>query len=459
MPIPFVRPATAVLLAVFVATLAVTTIYHIRDDLFHPLVLIDGIFAYFVVIPAIAKFVGDPRVEANISRYSRPDEMLFLAVGALLAAYLVICAGFYAVGRVGGGTTNDATDTANSRSQQSRPADSFAARISPRALFWLGIAGFVVGAAFFVFYVVINGGFMRMLTVQPRGAFQTIPDTGRWRWVGLAGLFGGLITALAGVHPVLSRNGPNWSLSRVEKAAFVVCAVGVGIATLALRGRMFIAIFGAFVLVYARSTGRVTDRTLAAAGAVVVALGATFSAVEAAFFGGSAYQLFVRGVLQVARLDVFMGLLYQVPANAPYQWGSTLVGAIPVQWPGQPPVYGQQLDLLFGDDRPHILLSAMLPGELYLNAGPIGLLVGATIYGAALRAVYRLRAARGWLARGLYPIALVALVFYWPTNIAFATKTFVVRMLLPVCVALVAAVAWERLKYHFDWRHIAATDD
>jgi hypothetical protein len=437
------RVAAICVLGAFVALVAATTYRRARHDLTHPFVLFNGVIAYFVLVPAFVMLTaGYPS-----PYYGDPFGARLIALSVLFTGYIAILAGYLAVPAV-----RRWSDTKAPGGPRPLTTTRFA-RLDMRGVFrWLrtdsrllarlGLGGFGLGAAFYVFYVVINGGFIRLITVTPRLAFQTVPNTMRFRWLALIGLFGGLVTVGMALR---ERVEPGWPSFRPRDAALLaVVGGGTLFAAVTFRARMLIAILAAYALVYAYTAGWLSDRRLIEVGVATVAAVGVFSFIEAALLGGTRILLLVRGFIQFARLDAFVGLVQHVPSDQPYALGGTFVGAIPIQWPGQPPTYGQFLDIILDGDKPHHVVSAMLPGELYVNFGVVGLLVGSAVFGTLLYGVTRLRNAGGPIARGLYPALVVTVVLAWPTNVFWTAKGLVLRLLVPPLLAIAVARWYQR---------------
>jgi hypothetical protein len=440
---PFLTRVAAVgVLVVFCALVAATTYRRVQRDLTHPLVLFNGVVAYFVLVPAFVMLaVGYPS-----PYYGDPFAARLVALVSLLVGYVAVFGGYAAVPAVHRHRV-EAQPRSRLRANASTPLPVRGVlrwlRTDSHLLARLGLLGFGVGAAFYVFYVAINGGLVRLVTVTPRLAFQTVPNTMRFRWLALIGLFGGLVTVGMALRERLEPGLP--PLRPRDAALLAVVGGGTLFAAVTFRARMLIAILAAYVLVYAYTAGRLSDRRLIEMGVAAVATVGVFSFIEAALLGGTRILLLVRGFVQFARLDAFVGLVQRIPSDQPYALGSTFVGAIPIQWPGQPPTYGQHLDIILGGDKPHHVVSAMLPGELYVNFGVAGLLIGSAIFGGMLYGVTRLRDAGDGTARGLYPALVVTVVLAWPTNVFWAAKGLILRLLVPPLMAIAVAHWYRRI--------------
>jgi len=422
-----------------IVTLGVATTYrHITSSLFHPLVLLNGLFAYYIVIPA-AFILATGRFN---DRYGYSFVALSDALLVLGSAYLVILIVYYKLGTV---FSNTGASTVRGRDLREY-ATVLSSAVDYQVLTRLGYCGLTVGLLAYGYYIIINGGPMRLLTVTPRTTFQQVPNTARWRWIALSGLFGGTVVTLVGRRARVEAG----RLTRRDLGSIVVPVVVTFLAVVSFRARQPILILGLVVLIYLYTTGRFSDRQIAVASASVVLIGVLFTFVEFALLGQVSATALLKGVVHRARLEVFIGIVTHVPSQYPYQFGSTFIGGLPFEWSGLPLTYGQQLSRLFGVETQGVTLSGMLPGELYLNFGIVGVLVGAAIYGAALRVVWVFgEATNSPLMRGIYPVALGMVVLLWPTNVLWATKALVLRLAAPLIAAIVAAILWHRVRARF----------
>jgi len=420
----------SILILVVFVLLAASVIYkHSDHDIFHPLILLTGLFGYFVIVPGMyIALTGE-----FSSLYTAGYPALAGALTVLLAAYLVILGAFYFTSRV---------------LESYYGSDSFryldhtwhfylGGRLNHmghfRVLTVLGVVGVLLGVVFYEYYVVVNGGHLRLLTVQPRTTFQQEPNMARYRWLAQAGLFGGAATVLLGQRPQLESG--NIGIREIVVAGVpVTLAVA---AAISFRARGLVLVLGIYLVIYIYTTGRTADRTVALTAAVVIAVGGAFSAVEIALIGsgpGGSGGSLIEGFVHTARLNVFIGIVTLVPSEYPYQFGSTLVGALPIETGVGS--YGEQAALLLGAKADGVTLSGMLPGELWLNAGLMGVVGGAAVYGVALRIIYTLRGRASYVVRGIYPVILTSVLLIWTTNVLWATKTLGLQLVMPVVASL-----------------------
>jgi oligosaccharide repeat unit polymerase len=416
------RILIALLLTTFVATAIWVTKQYGEDSILHPLILVNGVLAYFVLIPAAyltltGKFLFP---------LSNPYSSLYAGLSIFFLVYLLTIAGF----RVFSTSSQDFKRYIPARRvPSSRDA-------KPQLVRWLGLAGFSVGLLTFSYYVWVNGGVMRMLTVHPRTAFSTVPETGRWRMIGLAGISGGFATLLVGYWPLLRHQ----TTDPRDMAILTIVTFLTFITSVMTRARMVIIIPVLVFLLYAYSAKLISRRAVLSAGGALAALVVVGSFVEAVFLGSGSTGIILRSIIHITRLEIFNGIVSRVPTNHPYQYGATLLRAFMIQWPDMPLRYGDQVELIIrGKNRANLTFSGMLLGELYLNFGLLGTLVGGFGYGAALGIVYRLRESTSYLAQGAYPILLIGTVLLLPTNLTWATQGIILRYLAPVAVAVSTA--------------------
>ena len=416
------RILIALLLTTFVATTIWVTKQYGEDSILHPLILVNGVLAYFVLIPAAyltltGKFLFP---------LSNPYSSLYAGLSIFFLVYLLTIAGSVSF--------RHRLVTLNGIF----PQDVYPPLIDakPQLVRWLGLAGFFAGILTFSYYVWVNGGVVRMLTVHPRTAFSTVPETGRWRMIGLAGISGGFATLLVGYWPLLRhRTMDIRDITILASVVFVTFVTSV-----MTRARMVIIVPVLVFLLYAYSAKLISRRIVLLAGGALAALVVIGSFIEAVFLGSGSTGIILRSIIHITRLEIFNGIVSRVPANHPYQFGATLLRAFMIQWPDMPLRYGDQVELIIrGKNRANLTFSGMLLGELYLNFGLLGTLVGGFGYGAALGIVYRLRESTSYLAQGAYPILLIGTVLLLPTNLTWATQGIMLRYLAPVAVAVSTA--------------------
>jgi hypothetical protein len=429
----------ALVLAAFAAGVGIVTVQRFRENLFHPLVLVGGIMTYYVLVPAAWLLAtGGFRVPHRAGAYVT----LLTALLVIAAAYTLIVVAYRRIDigalarRLGIGASSRGRRTAKERSPpRHRGRDKVAA-----LLVVFGIAGVTVGLVAYLYYVLINGGFVRLVTISPRTAFQTVPNTGRFKVLGTAGIYAGMITTLVGFRPRIE----NRTLPRRTWAGVAgLCAVALLVAV-TLRSRMNIAIVGGFLLLYFYGSGWISKRRIVGATAALVVFGLSFSFFERIITRGSInLSLLIHPFISTIRLEIIMEIIRQVPDTHPFQWGGTFwyILPLPIDFGLFPPRMGNQLEaIVFGTSRKTYTAPAMYIAELWLNFGLVGVLMGSAVYGAALKFVqWTFAGAQSVIARGLYPFALLAVLSALPTSVEWAVKSMAIRLGLPIAVALVTA--------------------
>ena len=415
-----------ILLASFVLVVVGTTAYYVREDLLHPFVLLTGILAYFVLLPAAYLLVtGEFRYGL-----SEPHTALLLAVGVFFGIYLIALWAFI---------RTPVPDWLVDQLPNQRHDTTLL------ALF--GGIGFVAGLAMYAYYVFLNGGPVRLFTVQPRTAFQIVDETARWRILGLTGIFGGMTTVLVAFR---SRVEQGWRHLSPRESSVLVTVVGVALlVAVSTRARMVIIIPFLTVLVYVFSAGLISRRTVVGGGALVFVAGVGFGIVEAVLLGTGNASL-IGAVVHTSRLQVLMATVARVPAEYGYQYGATLLRATLLEWPGMPMRTGNFLEVVaVGTDYKHRTFSGMMPAEVWLNFGLLGNIAFAVLYGAGLKLTYSMRDAPNALVRGAFPFAFVGVLLLLPTNITWALKGLLLRYLLPLVAAVVAVwVLRDKTRIH-----------
>lgn len=429
-----------IILLVFASVVTITTVRSIRQSLIHPLVLTNAILVYYVLAPA-GYLLG---TRDFLPWLGEGIKALAPALGVLLVMYVLVLIVFYL-----------------SRSALERPIASgeivsIKARPHPKTLFTVGLIGFTFGLAAYLYYVFVNGGFVRMFTVQARLGFQTTPNTGRYRILALAGIMGGFVTTWIALRPALEnrRIGDN----RGTFALMAVVSAVTLFAMVSTRSRMLIIIPFLFAFIYIFTLGRIPTHYVIGIGVTVFGAVISFSVIEAIVTGTNATLL--SGLIHTPRLENFLAIVVRVPNEYPFQWGRTFLRLPIGDWSSRGSVlYGNQVELItIGRPWENHSSSAMWPGELWLNFGLVGVLIGGALYGGALAVVDTIREqlttpTNGLrysfvptgkaFKRGFYPSVLLSVVLILPTNISFVIQSIWLRLLVPPVLAYFAAYLLE----------------
>lgn len=401
----------------FMYTVFLTTWHHWEESIIHPLILANCIITYFVIAPAAYFWLtGDGPF---------PAQSLLSALLVEFVAYLAALVVFYRF----------ESTRLNKALWGARPP------VNNTYLFWIGVCGFVLGLSFYLFYVLINGGFFRLLTVTPRTAFQTVPDTGRYRILARIGTFGGLITALTAVQPRVKAR----RLTRLQQLLVLGMSGTVVAMAVSYRARYLILIPAAYLLAYCYTTQRINRRQVIGWGAGVIFVGVSFSFVEHSLIGQAGIRMFFRDIIHLPRFKAFVMIVDAVPNRYPRQYGLTFITPFLMGMETEILRYGDHVDIIvFGRDRPFITLSGMFIGEWYLNFGVAGAIAGGAVYGGLLKLVYQLQRSSSNLIQGAYPMFLVGSSLLIASNINWVTKTIFLPIIPPLIAAVVAALLCER---------------
>jgi len=419
----------AIILVVFTGILSVVVCNRVQEDLFHPLVLVGFIFLYYILAPGgyllITGAFKWPRVHPD------PIGDLTVALLVTLVTYILMLLAYRWVSLDRLIPAVEELDLPDQRISESD------------GLVWLGLLGFAAGVVFYLYYVLVNGGFVDLITAVPRNSFQTVPNTGRYRLLATAGLFAGLITTCTGLRQYVERD----ELSQEGYLLIGILSIVTLSIAVSLRSRMNIVVPAAYLLLYFYTSNRVSTRTIIGGAGVVVAFGGGFTFLEHVLIGGASLDVLIRGFIDPTRLELFTVAVQAVPAEQSYQYGQTILRALPVSWSGMPVRYGDQLEVIvIGRNRKYITFPAMMLGELWLNFGPIGLFAGGALFGGALSMIYILhQRMSGHLAGGLYPLALLTVLSALPTSIEWATKSMLFRLCIPVVLAIGIVYGYERV--------------
>lgn len=431
--------AAVALIFGFAGTIVAVVYRYVRRDLFHPLVLVTAIMTYYVLLPAVGLLTGT-RLRFETAHANLVVELAFALV-VIFASFLLVIGAF----RRTDFTTRTETVAAKLRTVERT--------IDTNALVLLGLFGFVAGLVCYLYYVFANGGFVRLATVTPRTAFQTVPNTGRFRVLGMAGLYAGLFTVFTAVRGRFERG-------LLARGGYLLLAGLFGVVMVAaifLRGRMGILIPAAYGLLYLQTSRHVPRRWIVRGGATVFAFGIAFSSLETLFrAGGSFFRSLFMSLFQVVYLETIMIVIRDVPIEYPLQWGGTFLWVLMWRFPWLPPNYATHMELVvWGTTKKHITLPAMMYGELWLNFWFVGVLVGSLVIGALLKAIYQARDAEGYLAEGLYPLALLIIMTAITSSIEFAITSVFIRMVAPVLLAICVAWGIARLRRPTGYEHMS----
>lgn len=429
--VDFVIPILLLFVLVgFLVAIAGTTLQYWRDSIVHPLIVVNALTLYFVVIPG-----GYLSLTAAYRHdFSDPHGMLLRALAISLVAYLLTIATFTRL------DFSSIHDYIPSNSRDSVP---------PQLLFRIGLFGFLLGVLIYLYYVLINGGFVRLLTVTPRTTFQTVPNTARFKALTLLGTFGGLLTVLTAFtawnSPDQHQSPPHRGLEKWRLSLVGILVAATLLISVSFRSRFLILIPSAYLLIHFYSARFIRTRHLFGLGGFVVVVGIIFTFLEHLLIGRASLDMVIEAAIHTNRLELLALIIDRVPDSYPYLWGETFLRAV---WLTNENLhlYGDYIDVLAtGDDTVGVTRSGMFLGELYVNFGLVGTLVGGVLYGALLKFAYRLRESPNYLIRGAYPAAVVSAAFLLPTNAAWALKSLYFRFFPPLALAVVTVYLYCQL--------------
>ncbi|WP_458189880.1 hypothetical protein [Haladaptatus sp. NG-WS-4] len=438
-------PVIALVLFPFVALVAVVTFRRMQEDFFHPLALVGGIVTYYILTPGLYLLAtGNFRLEHPSGAYAT----LLAAVCVLAATYVAIVAGYR--------LSDSKSNALITRLINHRPIRSDGGRFISinakkgteidvcRGLVWVGSLAIVVGVISYLYYVFVNGGFIRLLTVRPRTAFQNVPNTGRYKLFATAGIYAGTIVALVGMRPKIERR----TLSKFERVAITVLIPFVLMVAISFRSRMNIAIIGGFLILYFYSAKRIPERIIVGATAALVVFGLSFSFVERVITSGEiSLALLIEPFVSNIRLEIIMEVIREVPRAHPYQFGSTLWWIIPSGVPWAPPRMGNQIEsIIFGTSRDTYTAPALFVAEMWLNFGLVGTLLAGAIYGALLNVVHEAQKyLNSPLTRGIQPLVLLTVLSALPTSFEWSIRSMGFRLVFPTILAIATVYIVSRI--------------
>jgi hypothetical protein len=455
---------SGMMLCALIVCTGTVTITAMWSRLTHPLGLIGMVYAYYIIIPA-GWLLTKGTYHYNIHQ---PAQSTAITLAVCLVFYALVVL-LYVVMRFddadlrrylrrltrttwgrdsgfhrpdGGIIRTYHTPQPNTKRYWPLETDRFKSLV-----LWFGIIGFCLGLAGYVQYVTVNGSFMRLLTVTPRTAFQTVPNTGRFRVLAWGGIVGGYVTVWIGLRDRVV----NRSLDIYGWFDFIAVFVGALGMAISYRARMPILIVLAITLVYLYTADIITDRLLMLVGSACVGLVVLFSVGEALLIGSMQWGAIVRRLSQMAihtpRFEALVAVVEAVPERYPFQYGRPLVHIIMIDWADMPLRYGDHVQrIAIGHDTKYITFSALLLGELWLYLGAVGVICGALAYGSILGYVDRIgQRSQSWLLSGVYPAAIILTVTLLPTNLTWWGQTLLARVALPVLCACGGAYACARM--------------
>lgn len=335
---------------------------------------------------------------------------------------------------------------------------------APRRMLWAVLVLCAISLVSFVLYAPLVGitSIESLLVSQKRfGLVQgELTGFGYHRWgISLAG-----VGVIVGAHAI-TQHGISWrsGLGGITLVALALTAFYALVTS--SRTDVFVVLAVATLTVVAVRQREPRPASIAAATLVAVLAIAAFSGLRlfelegrsnvAVFSSDSMLaQIFASGDwMDVGPLSV---IVTRVPEQYDYTYGRTVLSLLwaPVPrtvWPEKPPVrigpeLGQRV-LGFDPDR----RSGDPPGfigEMWVNGGLIGVLVGMAVLGALLRWVerlYRASPATAGLSAVPYGLLLVALALVLPTGDVTGTGLFVIQYLLSLTAVLwLARVRPER---------------
>lgn len=418
---------------VLTALITTTTLQRIDESLFHPVILVNAIVSYYILLPAWFLILTS-RLHFG---HANPQQELIAAITVTVAFYAITIAVYR-----------------QTTSLDSLPHTPNCTDVSRNVLLVIGGVGFFGGVFFYLVYVFINGGFIRLLTITPRTAF-TGADTARYKFLTYAGLFAGLVTICTAYRPTVLRQ----DLTQPDKLILVGTAATVFGIVLSLRSRMNIVIPAGYLLLYFDTTNRLPRRKLAQGACVLLAVGMSYTFAETLFTARASdpTRIITAGIIDTIRLEVFMKVIDAVPDTHPYQWGATIVHALGIRWSEMPASYGNQLQqIALGRETKHVTFPAMLLGELWLNYGVVGVLLGGSGLGWALKKTAGLLHSANYLIAGPAPVILLGVLAMLPTSLTWGLRSMWLRVLLPVAVAIgIARVVTEHTQTH---RHVSSRE-
>lgn len=437
--------------------------YHVRHRLLHPLALLSGLFIYFIVVPAwYLLLTNNYAFGASLAHISQSTTIaIFISTLTYWLIVVSFCALRYDLSQFEFHPfsititesprthRNDREHNRDRRQQhtntnnRTRVMDSVID--SPQRFYricrYCGYIGLSVGIIAYFLYVIFNGGFDRLLTIQPRTAFNHVIDTRRYLYLGKWGIIGGTLSIWLGYRPQIETRSTQ-SLSWYDYVGLASSALVMVGMTMTFRERFLILLCVGYLVTYCCTSDILTDRITASVGAGAIGLIMLFSSIEIITTGHTlknVINIVINTLVHVDRFELFIVIIDHVPSQVSYQFGQpilSLFGIMPVE------PYGDIVEVMAtGVDEPYHTSSGMLFGEIWLYFGPYGLFSAMWVFGSFLGLIDRVytRSTHSTV-NSVYSFALVALFTLLVINIEWAISQIIIPLgavLCSVCVSYV----------------------
>lgn len=396
-------------------TIAYTTYKTIGEDLFHPLIFVNGAITYFAIVPAIYLLLTNNHHHA----YSQSTIAICMAVIFITIFYGCILGGFLLVRDTPRGVHTIQHHISTIRRNRFT--------ISP----YTGLLTILGGALSYGYYIYINGTFIQVLTV-PRLSFQAVPNTGRWKILALGLSLTGLLLMWVSYRSCIERGDMSHRQWSLLLSGSVVAFFLVGLT----RARMLIVFPLACITVYFYTANKFSTVQIITAVGAIGMTGLLFSSIEHLWITGTLGQSFFNTLIHTIRFENFVGLIQRVPTQYPYQYGYTF---LPGLTQGLIPWTQAMEIILLGHNIPGHATGAVSFGELYINFGIVGLVVGGLCLGLSFGWVYRLYThveRTHAYVRGLYPFVLVTMALTLASSLTWALQALWGRI-VPLMIVIV----------------------
>ncbi|MCF2165494.1 O-antigen polysaccharide polymerase Wzy [Halobacterium salinarum] len=391
--------------------------YYIRhqNDVFNPISLFALGTIYLYLVPGVYLYISDDFVW--LTEVSKRDFLTASLVVFLFFALVV--SSFLRLPKV-----------------KIRGINFNISRSDSRFLFFAGLLWIALGLTGYLLYVWLNGGFVRLLTVN-RALFQTVPNTQRYKILAWVGLWGGLPLVVPSAHELYE------NIDGRQRRLFIyfvsILVLLVLVITFSFRGRLKAAYPMAYILLYLHY--RIYKISFKQFG-LIAALGAIsiggFTFIEYIIGGGNAsLRLIINGLIYRVRFEPLVAVITEASIERPFQLGTTFINGGMWYDVGITPL-GERIELIVtGEDLPGFTIGATVIAELYLNYGIVGVLLGAPIYGFLLKVIWStLLESDNYIVKGIYPAMLFISLAIVPTSIGWVLRNFVMIVLPPIILTL-----------------------
>jgi len=305
--------------------------------------------------------------------------------------------------------------------------------LNTQFIFFMSLASIVLGFIGYLSYVFMNGGLVRLLTIEYRTNFLITPNTLRYKLLAFIGFFGGLPLLLPSSHQIYQ------DLSDNRKRHFIffvgVLISGVILAVLSFRSRLKLTypIFALVVYLH-YYIKRVRAKSVLILSIIAFIGMGLFSAIEYLLLneGSQLINILFRGVVYQSRFEPLIAVLSKTDSSM-YTFGKTFFYGGSWIETGVTSLGNRVEILLTGHNQSNWTVSGTVLSEMYLNYGIPGVLLFSLVYSIILKLVYTtFIESTTPIAGGAYIPIIFSILVMVPTSVGWAFRNFVMTSVPPL---------------------------